>query len=55
MIRVLPASELEVLIKKHNEAEAKLEAEKKKAEKSSWIGMSIRMDVIIIRGDTVKA
>nr|UCK81644.1 proteasome subunit alpha type-4 [Arenicola marina] len=34
-IRVLPASELEVVIKKHEEEEAKLEAEKKKKESSA--------------------
>lgn len=35
VIRILPASELEVLIKKHEEEEAKAEAEKKKEKAGS--------------------
>jgi 20S proteasome subunit alpha 3 len=34
-IRILPASELDVYIQKYNEEEAKIEAEKKKAEKAA--------------------
>ena len=34
-IRILPAGELDVYIQKYNEEEAKIEAEKRKAEKAA--------------------